>query len=446
MALALCFAAFLAAILLCLRQGLSIAWALGFGLVLFSLAGLRQGHGVKAIARMAWSTMPKTMIVLRILFLIGLLTGLWRSCGTISFFIYYGVRAITPQLFVLVAFLLAALLSYALGTSFGVASTAGVVLMALARSGGVDPAVAAGAVLSGVYFGDRGAPTSSCASLVAALTETELYGNVKRMFRTAALPCALCLAFYALLSLRHPITNADDALLAALAGQFDLSLWAVLPAALMLALPLARVPIRLAMVLSGACAFALTVLLQGGGVWDTLRVCALGYRPADALLAPVLSGGGLVSMLSSFVMLPLASLCTGVLEGIGALRGAQTAVRRLSARIGRLPAMILLSTLEAMTLCNQTVVIMMTGRLMTELYDEAGAAREELAMDVANSGVLISGLVPWCIACSVPLAMLGVGTEALPYAALLYLIPLCYLITKRRFFPAEEGKKNGLRF
>ena len=80
------------------------------------------------------------------------------------------------------------LLSYALGTSFGVASTAGVVLMALARSGGVSEAVTAGVILSGIYFGDRGAPTSSCASLVAALTETDLYGNVRRMFQTAALP------------------------------------------------------------------------------------------------------------------------------------------------------------------------------------------------------------------------------------------------------------------
>lgn len=111
--------------------------------------------------------MPKSMIVLRILFFIGLLTGLWRSCGTIAFFIYHGIRVITPSLFILVAFLLTVLLSYALGTSFGVASTAGVVLMALARSGGVSEAVTAGVILSGIYFGDRGAPTSSCASLVA---------------------------------------------------------------------------------------------------------------------------------------------------------------------------------------------------------------------------------------------------------------------------------------
>ena len=429
------FAAFLAAMLFCLLRGYALAWALGFALALFFALGLRRGYGAKALARMAWSKMPKTMIVLRIIFLIGILTGLWRSCGTIAFAIYYGIRAITPPLFVLLAFLLSALLSFALGTSFGVASTAGVVLMALARSGGVNTAVAAGAILSGIYFGDRGAPTSSCASLVAALTETKLYENVRLMFRTAAIPYALCLVFYTVLSLRNPVGTVDETLLRALATHFDLSLWLVIPAVLMLLLPVLRVPIRIAMTLSGICAFAITVLLQGDGVGQTLLVCLLGYHPADELLGPVLSGGGLISMLTVFLMLPLASMMTGILEGTGALGAAQEKLFALSARLGRLPTMMVVSVLASMVLCNQTIVVLMLHQIMQRLYEPDGAQHEEMAMDIANSGVTIAGLVPWCIACAVPLSMLDVGTEALPYAALLYLIPLCYLFTKRHFFP-----------
>lgn len=59
-------------------------------------------------------------------------------------------------------------------------------------------------------------------------------------------------------------------------------------------------------------------------------------------------------------------------------------------------------------------------------------------MDIANSGVVLSGLVPWSIAITVPLSMLGVGLEAIPCAALLYLIPLCYLPTKRFFRPGQN--------
>ena len=427
------FVLFLGAMLFCLARGFALYWALALALALFFAVGLRRGHGARALARMAWSKMPQTMIVLRILFLIGILTGLWRSCGTIAFFIYYGIRAVYPPLFVLLAFLLSALLSYALGTSFGVASTAGVVLMALARSGGVAPAVAAGAVMSGIYFGDRGAPTSSCASLVAALTETDLYGNVKRMHQTALLPYALCLAFYAALSLRNPVASVDETLLSALAARFTLSFWALLPALIMLALPLLRVPIWLAMSVSGACAFAVSVLAQGESAARTLRVCVLGFAPEGAL-AQVLTGGGLVSMLTVFLMLPLASMMTGILEGTGALDGAQDRIAALGGRLGLLPTTMLLSVLCSMVLCNQTIVVLMLRQLVGPVYERAGASNEELAMDIANSGVTIAGLVPWCIACAVPLGMLGVGAEALPCAALLYTIPLCYLFTKKRFF------------
>lgn len=437
MDIVVCFALFLAAMLFCLVKGFSLAWALLFALVLFFALGLRRGYGAKALVKTAWSKMPKSMIVLRILFFIGLLTGLWRSCGTIAFFIYHGIRVITPSLFILVAFLLTVLLSYALGTSFGVASTAGVVLMALARSGGVSEAVTAGVILSGIYFGDRGAPTSSCASLVAALTETDLYGNVRRMFQTAALPYALCLIAYTVLSFRNPIVTVDETMLDALAESFVISPWALVPALIMLILPLLRVPIRRAMAISAAAAFVITVTVQGGSVADALRIMVVGYHPTEGLLASVVSGGGLVSMLTPFLMIPLAALYTGILEGTGALTQAQSVLERSAERIGRFPTMILLSLLAAMVLCNQTIVVMMEHQLIGTVYAKDGAEHEELAMDIANSGVTIAGLIPWCIACAVPLSMLGVGVEALPYACLLYLIPLCYLFTKRFFFPAK---------
>ena len=428
------FALFFAAMLFCLIRDYALYWALAFALMLFFGVGLRRGYKAGALAKMAWSKMPKTMIVLRIIFLIGILTGLWRSCGTIAFCIYYGVHAIPPSLFVLLAFLLTALLSYALGTSFGVTSTAGVVLIALARSGGVSTAVAAGAIMSGVYFGDRGAPTSSCASLVAALTETQLYRNVKRMHRTALLPYMLCLAFYSILSLRNPLMGADETLLTALANSFDLSLWTVLPAVIMLILPLLRVPIWVAMTISGAAAFAVSVLLQGMGALATLRVCILGYTP-DGVLSAVLSGGGLISMLTVFLMLPLASMMGGILEGTGALDGVQEKLTAVSDQLGLLPTTGLLSILCSMVLCNQTIVVIMLQQLLGKVYERRGATNEEFAMDIANTGVTLAGLVPWCIACAVPLSMLGVGVEALPYAALLYTIPVCYLFTKKKFYP-----------
>ena len=210
---ALCFGLFLGTVAFCLIAGYPLIWALLLGLVLFFLLGLGRGYSPKALAAMAWSKGKRSLIVIQVFLTIGMVTALWRTSGTISFFLYHGLRAISPKLFLLVAFLLSSVLSFALGTSMGVTGTAGLVLITLARSGGVNLAMTAGAVLSGAYFGDRCSPMSSCATLVAACTDTALYHNVREMLRTGALPTALSILFYAVLSFRNPISTVDGAVL-----------------------------------------------------------------------------------------------------------------------------------------------------------------------------------------------------------------------------------------
>ena len=433
------FFMFLAAVFLCLITNHSLIWALLFGLALFFGLGLRRGFGVRQLCGMAWKKGRESLIVIPVFLLIGTVTALWRASGTISFFLYYGLRGIAPGLFLLTAFLLSAALSFALGTSYGVTGTAGIVLITLARSGGVSTALAAGAILSGAYFGDRCSPMSSCATLVAAVTGTELYRNVREMLKTAALPTVLAALFYWFFSVRNPLSAVDDTVLSALRTNFSLHGAVLLPAALVLLLPLCRVPVRWAMAMSAAAAFLLTVFLQGQPVLATLRCAVLGYLPAQPELAGILSGGGLVSMLTSSAIVFITSLYAGILDGMDLLTSVRGGAERLADKLGLFPATALISTLIVMVFCNQAVMVMLDGQLLGGIYEARGASRTELAMDIANSGVTIAGLVPWSIAITVPLAMLDVGLEAIPWAALLYLIPLCYLFTRRFFVPSRPA-------
>ena len=435
----LCFGAFLAGVAACLVLGRSVLWALLLGLTLFSLLGLKMGFTPRQLAAMAWHQGRDSLIVVPVFLLIGTVTALWRASGTISFFLYYGLEGIRPASFLLVAFLLSAVLSFALGTCYGVTGTAGVVLITLARSGGVDLAVAAGAILSGAYFGDRCSPMSSCATLVAACTGTELYKNVREMLKTALLPTLLTTAVFGVLSRMYPIQRLDSTVLSALRENFSLHWVVLLPAAVMLVLPLAKVPVKWAMAASAATAFVLTVTLQGLSVPEALRTAILGYAPRQAALAGILSGGGLVSMVTSGVVVFITSLYAGILEGIDALAPVKDRVEHLADRVGLFPAAVLVSILVVSVFCNQAVMVMIDAQLLTGCYDSRGASRTELAMDIANSGVTIAGLVPWSIAITVPLSMLEVGTEAIPWCILLYMIPLCYLFTKR-FFRAGQNR------
>ena len=441
MKILICFALFLAGVV----TGLVCNWppvvAVAWGLLLFALLGLSRGYSLKSLWAMSWKEGKKMLIVLRILTLIGIITGLWRVGGTIAYIIYYGLQFITPPLFILVAFLLPSLISYALGTSFGVVGTIGVILMVLARSGGVSEAITAGAVLSGAYFGDRCSPASSCASLVAAVTETELYPNVKNMLKTGALPFAVSTAFYAVLSVRNPLQTADDTLARSLAETYRLSPWVLIPAVLMILLPLCHVPIRPAMGVSIAASAVTALLVQQLSVGEIVRAALLGVAADGTFLGDVMAGGGLISMIKSLLLVPVTGLFAGLMDGLGVLGGVHGAVERVAEKIGLFGAMTVATLLSAMVFCNQSIAVMLGPSLLRETYRRQGASAEEMAIDLENSGVMLSGLVPWSIACSVPLDMLNVNAAALPYAALLYATPLVYGLTKKWFYKREALQK-----
>ena len=431
-----CFVLFLAMVAGCLAAGLSVAWALLGGVILFWILGRRQGFTHRQLWEMAWKKCQKSLIVVEVIFLIGIITGLWRVGGTIPYCIVMGVKLVTPGLFLVVAFLLCVALSYVLGTSYGVSSTMGVILMALARSGGVDPIITAGVILSGVYFGDRCSPASSAASLVAAVTDTDLYQNVRQMLRTGLLPTLLTLGVYGVLSWLNPLEQMDQGVLDSLRGSFSISWLSLLPAAVMFLLPLFKVPIKWAMAGSIAVSAILAMAVQGFTPWQTLLAAWEGYHPADTALNAVLGGGGVTSMMVSYIIVILTGLYSGILEGTGDLEPLQHKAETLAGKIGRFPAMIVVSTLTAMVLCNQAVTSILSEQLLRRSYDD----REEMAMDIENSGILIAGLVPWSIACSIPLTMLGASYSAVGYALLLWLIPICYLFTKRFFYPWKTGQ------
>lgn len=378
------------------------------------------------------------MVVVKVLVLIGLITALWRSAGTITFFVYYGIRIITPSLFIVITFLLACLLSYALGTSFGVAGTVGVIFMALARSGDVNEIITAGAVLSGVFFGDRGSPVSSSALLVAAVTRTNIFDNVKAMMKTVLLPLLLSIAIYTVLSLQNPIGSVNEDILRALENDFAISLWLVIPAILMLILPLFRINVMICMTASIIAGFLITVLVQGTPIIETLKLSIAGYSVKSESLGTILSGGGVLSMVEVCAIVFISCSFSGIFSGADLLRTIQDALEKSMDKLGKFGAMLLVSVGTTAVFCNQTIASIMCSDLMGKPYKSRGGDAFELAVDIENSVIIISPLIPWCIASTVPLGMLGVGMGALPYAVLLYLVPLCYIFTKGIWFKSSS--------
>lgn len=431
MDLAAAFLFFIANVIFVLYHNMPMSLAMAAGFVAFFCTGLHRGFTLKNLLAMSLKGAKGSLIVIRVLLTIGILTGLWRSAGTFALLTAWGLRAITPSIFVLAAFVMCCILSYALGTSFGTVGTIGIALMTLARSGGVDPVITAGAIMSGIHFGDRGSPSSSCVHLVRAVTGTDLYSNIRAMMRTAIMPLIISLAFYSVLSVRNPLVNFSNETLNELSQAFNLSPAAVIPAVIMLVLPLLRINIFIAFLISILAAFMCTICIQDYSFIEALKAGIFGLR-YDSGIKALFNGGGLLSMVQLCLVLMISGTFSGIFGGTAMLEGLQEKISCLVKKFGAYPVILVLGTAANAIVCNQTVGVIMTSQLMKQPYHDNSLSMNELALDLSNSTVITAPLVPCCIACSVPLSMMNEGVSALIYACYLYLIPLCYMLTKKR--------------
>ena len=413
--------------------------ALLLGLVIFMYLGVRRGYRLSQLAKWGLASTRESLIVIQVMLIIGLITASWRISGTIPVFVYYGIKVITPRFFLLITFLLACLLSYALGTSFGVSGTLGVIFIALARSGGVDPVITAGVILSGVYFGDRCSPAASSAHLVAGVTHTEIMTNIKYMLRTCVLPFILTVIIYTFLSVRNPIGSLDAEIIKSFEETFTLSAIAFIPAVLMLVLPLIKVKVTNAILASAAAGILIAYFVQGMPVGMIIRSCLLGYESPDAGLGAILNGGGVASMLEVVVILIISCEYSGIFDGTKMLEPVHLALSKSIRRIGRFATHFIFSIAATILFCNQTITTLLAAEALADPYEQTGGNMQELAIDMENSGIVIAGFIPWCLGCKVPLTFMNVGAEAIPYAVYIFLIPLCYQFTKRHWFPDKPA-------
>ena len=434
MGLLIAFLIFICCMIAALILHYTLILPLLVGLILFAFLGIRRGFSISQLAVWSWGSIKDSLVVIEVMLIIGFVTAAWRVSGTITVFVYYGMKVIVPPLFLLITFFLSCLLSYAIGTSFGVAGTLGVIFMALARSGGVDPLITAGVLLSGVFYGDRNSPVSSSANMVAGVTKTRIYDNVRLMHKTGFIPLILTAAIYGVLSFMNPISHVDPEIISAFEREFTLSPWAFVPAAIMLLLPLLKVGIMISIAASVVSAALVAWLVQHVALTKVIWICVMGYESESAGLGEILNGGGMVSMLEIVGILIISCAYSGIFSGTDMLREVQDLIRRCTNKAGRFAVTLIVGLMSCVVFCNQTIATLICNDLMTKPYLETGGTREELAIDMENSLIVVCALIPWCIACSVPLTFFNAGIGAIPWAVYLYAVPLVYLFTKRRWF------------
>ncbi len=444
--------------------GVFIAYPLAVSLLLFVLALNRRGFAISTLLQMGIAGARQSLPVVKVLLLIGMLTAVWMAAGTVPALVYYGTQMISAQFFVLWAFGLTAAVSVLIGTSFGSVGTIGVALMVIARAsnlaGDLDSGLAgnvnpvAGAIIAGAFVGDRCSPMSSSAHLVASITHTDLYSNLRNMVTSSLWPLVLSAAFYTGLSLLYPVQLSAASMLAELPEVFDLSGVVLLPAATVLVLAVLRVDVKWAMGVSTGMGCAIAHSLQHYSLASLLQFLLFGYQlEQDIPLQAILLGGGLLPMLKATLIVLLSTAFAGLFSGSRVLSFLDRwlARDRNSQQLGR--ATVLVSIVANLFGCTQTIAILLTEQIMRPCYQNQLPSQlldhlpnqqsEQLALALEDTAVVIAPLIPWNIAGLIPATVLMVGPGFIPYTAYLMLLPL-FVLLRGTVLPKTQSNRENI--
>ncbi|WP_270843586.1 Na+/H+ antiporter NhaC family protein [Bifidobacterium pseudocatenulatum] len=417
-------ALFCAALIACIITNISIVPALLAGVVMFLIHGKITGHKFATMLSKGFATMRAASIVAVTFVLIGLLTTLWRAAGTVPFIVANTSSLVRPHVVILLAFLLNCLMSLLTGSSFATAATMGVITMTLGTSMQVSPVFLGGAILSGVYFGDRCSPVSTSAQLVKTLTHTNIFDNIVLMLKTSIVPFIITCAIYAVLALcTHPSAGSID-ITELFSSAFDLHWVTVIPALVLVVLAIARMDVRITMGASILTALPVCVLVQHMDWLEIGRALVFGFHCSNAQVASLIDGGGIVSMIKVILIVCISSSYSGIFQETGLLDGTHRLIASMAKHISVFGATLVTSVVASAVACNQTLSIMLTDQLCGNLEND----EQRKVINLEDTAVVVAPLIPWSIAGAVPLASVGAPTESLLLSCFLYLLPICSLV------------------
>ncbi len=404
--------------------------------------GMKNGVRFETLRVAALEGVASGLGAIFILLAVGALIGTWAMSGTIVAMVYYGMEILNPHYFYASAALLCGVVAFSIGSSWTTAGTLGIGLMGIAANMGLSPAITAGAVISGCYFGDKGSPLSDTVNLATATTGTELFRLVREGFWTSIPAMLLSLGVFALLGSGDNIDVSGT--LTELNHHFLVLPWSFAPLVFVLVLAVLRVSpfvtIFLGALLGGVLAVVMNphavIALAGDpslplplallkGVWSAL---ATGHKidTGEPAIDSLLSRGGMASMLTT-VWLIISALAFGaVVESAGLLgRLVDPIVHRARSTGVLITAVVASCVVANIVAADQYIAVVLPGRMFKAEFDQRGLAPVVLSRALVDTAPVTSALIPWNSCGAYMAATLGVATLSYaPFALLCLFSPL----------------------
>ena len=367
---------------------------------------------------------------------VGCLIGAWILSGTVPTLIYYGLKLVSPKVFLPGTMILCSILSVCTGTSYGSAASAGLACMGIGLSMGFPAGVIAGAVICGALFGDKLSPFSDTTNLSSAMAGSDLFTHIKSMFWTTIPSWLIAMAIFAIIGNKYSGANYDPSVieeyLGGLSSNFSLSVLTLIPVILVVVMLLLKIPAFPTIMIGAVCGGFVAMIAQGATFKEVMNSMLSGYSIDSGILLvdKLLNRGGISSMYSIMCIMIFAMGMGGMLDKMGIL---DNFMGLFIQKINSVPSLIIstmiVSYLSSAIGCTQSMSHVLTGKLMNPIYKEKGVAPEVLSRTMEDCGTLGGAMMPWHTNAVYFCGALGVTfAEYIPYLFLSFLAPVFALI------------------
>lgn len=374
-------------------------------------------------------TITSMIVAILILLSVGVLVGTWMLSGTVPVMIYYGMKVLTPGLFLPIVCVLCTLMSVMAGTSWGTLATVGIACMGVAQGLGVPLPAAAGAVCVGAFFGDKVSPLSDSPVITATVSEVPLMEGIKHALISTGPAYLISLVFFLIYGLRFGDGTVGgevyDDILTTVSSTFSLNPALLLPVLVVIVLIVMKKPTLPTFVAGIAAGGVLAMVFQGATLTEVMSVMYDGYagQSGSEVVDSMLNRGGFTSMLSTIGLLMAAGIFGAPLRTAGVVDVLLEFVKKI-AKTSRSMALgvLILHTLFFTITGAYYVSYPVVGGMVKDLFPEYGLEKKNLMRIMLDTGTGFAPLVPWSTTGSYTATTLGVSNMAfLPYAPMLWL-------------------------
>lgn len=383
-----------------------------------------------------------------ILFLIGAISGTWTVSGIVPTFIYYGVKIISPKVFLLTACIICALVSVTIGSSWTTIATIGVALLGIGKALGFSDGMIAGAIISGAYFGDKISPLSDTTVLASSMSKVPMFDHIRYLMYTTVPSIVITLVIFTILGFSH--SGSDSSLIneytSVLDSKFNITPWLLIVPALTAVMIARRMPALIVLALSTATAAIAAIIFQPdiireigasiAGDGSNAKILFTGtiesiynsvsIETGNPEVNQLVASKGMLGMLNT-VYLIICAMCFGAaLKASGMLRHLASMILPLTKRRTSLvTSTVVTGTALNGIVSDQYLAIILTSSLFKDVYEKEGYENRLLSRSVEDSATVTSPLYPWSSCGMTQATILSVPTPAyLPYCFFNLISPL----------------------